>query len=325
MVTKSSLLLSALLALGVASAAPAQAQTFPSKTIRLVVPFGAGGPTDVAARLVAQVVPTSLGQSMIIENRPGAGGMTGTKAVAQAEPDGYTLLLATSATLGVVPAVYKNPGYDPIKSFAPIAKVADSTIILVAPIDFPANTVQEFVAYAKANPGKISYASAGAGNQTQLAAEMFKTKSGIEAVHVPYKSGAEMVTAILTNQVQMAFPDISILLPLIQEKKIKALAVAGPTRHPLLPNVPTMMESGVPGYVVTFWSGVVAPTGTPADIIAKLNSAIDQGLKSSQVPDTLTKVGSQADAGSPDEFAKFILAETKKWSAAAKSAGVSLD
>src|SRR5215813_11163616 len=174
------------IALAAILAAPehVQAQAYPAKTIKLIVPFGPGGPTDVSARLVAQVVQSALGQSVVIENRPGAGGATGTKAVAGAEPDGYTLLIGTSATLGVVPALTKNPGYDPIKSFAPVAKVVDSTLVLMVPGSFPANTVQEFVAYAKANPGKLSYASAGAGNQTQLLAELFKAKAAIDVLHV---------------------------------------------------------------------------------------------------------------------------------------------
>jgi tripartite-type tricarboxylate transporter receptor subunit TctC len=305
--------------------APAQAQHYPDKAIKLVVPFGPGGPTDVAARLIAQVVPTKLGQSVVIENRAGAGGATGSKSVAAADADGYTLLLGTSATLCVVPAVYKNPGYDPIKSFAPVAKIADSTTILVVPAQFPANTVQELVAYAKANPGKLNYASAGAGNQTQLVAELFKLKAGIDIVHVPYKSGAEMVTAILSDQVQVSFPDISILLPLIRENKLKALAVTGTQRHPALPDVPTMIESGIPDYVATFWSGVVAPAGTPPDVIATLNGAINDGLRSPQVIDTLTKIGSQGDPKSPQEFAAFISAEAKKWAAVAKLAGITVD
>ena len=183
-----------------------QRPVLPDKTIKLVVPFGPGGPTDVAARVVSRWCNPALGQNVVIENRPGAGGATGTKSVAAAEPDGYTMLIGTSATLGVVPALVKNPGYDPIKSFAPVAKISDSTTILVVPPNFPANTIAELVAYAKANPGKLSYASAGYGNQTQLAAELLLARAGIKAVHVPYKSGAEMVTAVLSEQVQMTFP-----------------------------------------------------------------------------------------------------------------------
>ena len=263
--------------------------------------------------------------SVVIENRPGAGGAIGTKSVANADPDGATLLIGTSATLGVVPALVKNPGYDPIKSFAPVAKVADSTLVLVVPANFPANSVQEFVAYAKANPGKLSFASAGVGNQTQLLAELFKSKAGLDIVHVPYKSGAEMVTAILGEQVHMAFPDVSILIPLIREGKLKALAVTSAKRHPQLPDVPTMIESGIPDYVMTFWSGVVAPAGTPKEIVDRLNAAINDGLTSPAVRENLAKVGSEASPGSPQDFADFIAAETKKWSAVARTAGISLE
>jgi tripartite-type tricarboxylate transporter receptor subunit TctC len=322
---RSLLLLTCLLVPAVATVTRAETQSYPTRTIKLVVPFGPGGPTDVSARIVAQVVQSGLGPSVVIENRPGAGGAIGTKSVANAEPDGATLLIGTSATLGVVPALMKNPGYDPIKSFAPVAKVADSTLVLVVPATFPANSVQEFVAYAKANPGRLSFASAGVGNQTQLLAELFKSKAGLDIVHVPYKSGAEMVTAILGEQVQMAFPDVSILIPLIREGKLKALAVTSASRHPQLPDVPTMIESGIPDYIMTFWSGVVAPAGVPAEIVNRLNTAINDGLTSESVRENLAKVGSVASPGTPQDFADFIAAETRKWSAVARMAGISLD
>jgi tripartite-type tricarboxylate transporter receptor subunit TctC len=319
------LALTCMIAFALAQDIAAYAQPYPARPIKLIVPFGPGGPTDVSARIVAQVVQSGLGQSVVIENRPGAGGAIGSKSVAAAEPDGATLLIGTSATLGVVPALMKNPGYDPIKSFAPVAKVADSTLVLVTPAAFPANSVQEFVAYAKANPDKLSYASAGVGNQTQLLAELFRSKAGIDVVHVPYKSGAEMVTAILSDQVQMAFPDVSILIPLIREKKLKALAVTSAKRHPQLPEIPTMIESGIPDYVMTFWSGVVVPAGTPTEIVDKLNGAINDGLRSEAVRDNLAKIGAEASPGSPKDFADFIAVETKKWSAVAKMSGISLD
>ena len=318
-------LVAALAVVALTHSGVARADAWPSRTIRLVVPFGPGGPTDVSARLVTQVVQNELNATIVVENHPGAGGATGSKWAANAEPDGYTLLLGTSATLGVVPALTQNLGYDPIKSFVPVAKVADSTTILVVPVNFPANSVAELVAYAKANPGKLSYASAGVGNQTQLAAELFKAKAGIKAVHVPYKSGAEMLTAILAEQVQMTFPDISITLPLIREKKIKALAVTSAARHPRLPDVPTMQESGIPDYVLTFWSGVVAPAGTPAAIVDKLNRAIDVGLRSPEIQDKLALVGSQTSPGTPEDFARFIASETVKWRDIAKVAGVAVE
>jgi tripartite-type tricarboxylate transporter receptor subunit TctC len=303
----------------------AQAQDYPTRPVKLVVPFGPGGPTDVAARLVSQIAQAELGATIVVENRPGAGGATGSKSVANAEPDGYTLLVGTSATLAVVPALMKNPGYDPVKSFSAVAKVADSTTVMIVPANFPANSVKEFVAYAKANPGKLSYASAGAGNQTQLAAELLKARAGIEAIHVPYKSGAEMVTAVLSEQVQFTFPDISILIPLIREHKVKALAVTGARRHPQLPDVPTLLESGIPDFAITFWSGVVAPAGTPAAIVAKLNAAMDKGLRSQDIQDKLAAIGAQTAPGSPQDFASFIASETVKWREIAKTANVSLD
>ena len=322
---RSLLALTCLLVPALGAVTRAETQPYPARTIKLVVPFGPGGPTDVSARIVAQVVQSGLGPSVVIENRPGAGGAIGTKSVAIAEPDGATLLIGTSATLGVVPALMKNPGYDPIKSFAPVAKVADSTLVLVVPATLPANSVQEFVVYAKANPGRLSFASAGVGNQTQLLAELFKSKAGLDIVHVPYKSGAEMVTAILGEQVQMAFPDVSILIPLIREGKLKALAVTSASRHPQLPDVPTMIESGIPDYIMTFWSGVVAPAGVPAEIVNRLNTAINDGLTSASVRENLAKVGSVASPGTPQDFADFIAAETRKWSAVARMAGISLD
>jgi tripartite-type tricarboxylate transporter receptor subunit TctC len=314
----------ALLALALVSAGPSalHAQSYPTKNLKLVVPFGPGGPTDVAARVASQVLQSALGQSVVIENRPGAGGATGTKSVATAEPDGYTLLIGTSATLGVVPALLKNPGYDPVTSFAPVAKISDSTTVLIVHPNFSANSIKELVAYAKANPGRLSYASAGAGNQTHLAAELLNARTGIGAVHVPYKSGAEMVTAVLGEQVQMSFPDISILLPLIAEKKVKALAVTSAARHPLLPDVPTMAESGVPDYVTTFWTGVIAPAGTPPDIVNKLNAAINDGLKTPAMRDSLAHFGAVAASGSPADFGAFIASEKTKWSAIAQTAGI---
>jgi tripartite-type tricarboxylate transporter receptor subunit TctC len=279
----------------------------------------------VAARLVSQIAQSELGATIVVENRPGAGGATGSKSVANAERDGYTLLVGTSATLAVVPALMKNPGYDPVKSFAAVAKVADSTTVMIVPANFPANSIKEFVAYAKANPGKLSYASAGAGNQTQLVAELLKARAGIEAIHVPYKSGAEMVTAVLGEQVQFTFPDISILIPLIREHKVKALAVTSARRHPQLPDVPTLVESGFPDFAVTFWSGVVAPARTPTAIVTKLNAAMDKGLRSQEIQDKLAAIGAQTTPGSPQDFASFIASETVKWREIAKTANVSLD
>jgi tripartite-type tricarboxylate transporter receptor subunit TctC len=309
-------------AAGLAVSRPTFAETYPSRPIRLIVPLGPGGPTDVAARLLSQFVPEAIGAALVVENRPGAGGAIGSRYVAAADPDGYTLMLGTSATLCIVPALLKNPGYDPVKSFVPVAQVTESTLVLAVSNKVSANTVQEFVAYAKANPDKLSYASAGLGNQTQLFAEVFKSRTGTKITHVPYKSGGEMVTALLSEQVEMAFPDVSILLPLVREKKLKALAVTGPKRHPAMPDVPTMAEAGVPDFVMTFWSGVVAPANTPQPIIARLNSVISNGLRSPEIQAVVGKIGAETRPGTQQDFQRFIETESKKWRDVVKLAGI---
>jgi tripartite-type tricarboxylate transporter receptor subunit TctC len=298
---------------------PVLAQSFPNKTIRIVVPFGPGGPADLAGRLVAQILQTELKQTVVVENKPGAGGSTGTKSVAVAEPDGYTLLLGASSTLAVVPAMMKSPGFDPEKSFVPISRVSDSATVLIVHPEFPANAIQDLVAYGKANPGKLSYASAGAGS---LEPELLNAKTRLGAIHIPYKSGGEMATAVLTGQVQFSLPDISILLGLIHDKKVKPLAVTSGKRHPQLPNVPTMEESGVPDFVTGYWTGVVAPIGTPSEIIAILNGAIVRGLKLQSVQNTLARIGSQTHPTSADDFGRFLAAERRKWVQIVKTAGI---
>jgi tripartite-type tricarboxylate transporter receptor subunit TctC len=304
---------------------PVHGEDYPSRAIRLVVPSEPGGAADVSARVVAQIAQSELGQAVVVENRPEAGGTIGSETVANAEPDGYTLLLGTSATLGVVPATIGNTGYDPTKSFTAVAEISDSTPALVVPMDFPANTVQDLVAYAKAHPGELSYGSAGVGNPTQVLAELFKSRVGLDIVPVPYKNRAEMTTAITRGQVQMAFPDLSTLLPLIRAGKIKALAVTSAARAPQLPNVPTMAESGVSDFVLTFWSGVVAPAGTPTSVIDKLNGAINKGLESESVDQMLADVGAEARPGSAQDFARLISAEATRWSSIAKPVNIKID
>jgi tripartite-type tricarboxylate transporter receptor subunit TctC len=305
--------------------AQAGAQNFPEKQIKIIVPFGPGGPTDVAARLVAQSLQSAFGQSAIVDNRPGAGGAIGARAVASAEPDGHTLLLGSSATLAIVPAVLKNPGFDPLRNFTPVAKISDSCEVLIVHPSFVANSVEELVQEAKAKPGALNYASAGPGNQTHLVAEMFKAGKGIDLVHVPYKSGAEMVTAVLGQQVHMAFVDISVLLPLIREGKLKALAVTSANRNKTLPQVPTLIESGLQEFVVTFWTGVVAPAGTPAPIIDRLNSAINSTLRSPESQNIISNLGGETDAGPPSHFQKYLQGEVMRWNSVAKAIGVSVD
>src|SRR5450432_3696897 len=241
------------------AAGPASAQTYPDRLIKIVVPFTPGGPVDLVARLVAQRMGPALGQSVVIENRPGGAGVIGAKAVAGAEPDGYTLLFGNISTLAVIPAVTRNRDYDPAKNFVPVAKVSDSPEVLVIDPALPARTVGELIAYAKAHPGTLNYGSSGYGNATHLSAEWFKSKTGVNIVHVPYKGLSDTLTGLIGGQVIMGFGAIEGVLPMVQQGKLRALAVTTAQRFPVLPDLPTMIESGVEGFVVSSFEGVVAP------------------------------------------------------------------
>src|SRR5882757_8694746 len=267
----------------IGATSPALAQPYPSRPIKLIVPFPPGGPVDVAARLIAQHLPRALGATVIVENRAGAAGALGTKAVAGADPDGYTLLCGNISSLVVLPAVTGNRDYDPAKAFVPVAKVSQNYEVLVVHPGFPARSVAELVALAKANPGKLNFGSAGLGNATHLAAELFKLRTGTDIVHIPYKGAADAVTGVLGGQVQMFFGDIGGVLPLMREGTLRALAVSSETRKELVPELPTMIESGVPDYVVLTYVGVVAPAGTPAAIVDRLNAAINESLATPEV------------------------------------------
>jgi tripartite-type tricarboxylate transporter receptor subunit TctC len=309
-----------------AVAGSALAQTiYPERVIKMIVPAPAGGQTDVMARLMAQKMQQSLAQSVIIDNRAGAGGALAARAAAAAEPDGYTLFYGNTSTLAVIPAVSKNPGYDPVKNYAPVASVSESYMILVVHPSFPAKTIQEFVAYAKANPGKLNYAHAGAGNVTHLAGEMFRTLAGIDFVNVPHKGGNESVQDVLGQQVDFALESPVILLPLIKDGRLRALAVTSAKRQAEIADVPTMVESGIPGFVATLLTGVVVPAGTPAPIIGKLNGVINESLRAPEMKDLAARFGSEPRIGSPAEFGAFLAGETRKWVDIAKQARVSLD
>jgi len=303
---------------------PAAAQSFPDKPIRLIVPSAPGGPTDIPARLLSQILP-KLGQPAIVENRPGAGGAIGARAVATAAPDGTTLLIGNTSVLAVIPAVSASAGYDPAKSFAPVAKISESYQVLVVSPATPWTSVREFVSDAKANPGKFNLAHTGAGGLPHLTAELFKASTGLELVGVPYKSGGEAVTALIGGQVHCTFEAISILLPLIRDGKVRALGLTGRSRTPLAPDIPTMIEAGVPDYEVTTFYGVVAPAGTPAEIVAKLNAAINEGFAADDMRTAMTKLGSSLALGTADEFGRFMAAQGAKWSALAKAANIKVD
>ena len=306
------------------SVGPARAQSWPDKPIRLIVPSAAGGPTDIPARLLSQVLP-KLGQPVVVENRPGAGGAIGARAVAASAPDGYTLLVGNTSVLAVIPGVSASAGYDPAKSFMPVAKMTESYQILVVHPSAPWKSVNELVDDAKANPGKFNYAHTGAGGLPHLTAELFRSSTGIDIVGVPYKSGGEAVTSLLGQQVHATFEAISILLPQIREGKLRALAITSRTRTPLAPDLPTMIEAGVPAYEVMTFYGVVAPAGTPEPVVRLLNATINEALTSGDIRDTITKLGSVPSPVSREDFGRFIETQVTKWAAVAKAANVKVD
>jgi tripartite-type tricarboxylate transporter receptor subunit TctC len=300
------------------------AQSYPDKPIRLIVPAGPGGPTDVPARLLSLILP-KLGQPVVIENRAGAGGAIGARAVVAAAPDGYTLLVGNTSVLAVAPAVSASAGYDPTRQLAAVAKFSESYQVLVVRPDFPAKTAGELIAYAKSHPGELNYAHTGPGGLPHMTGELFKSAAGVDIVGVPYKSGGESVTAVLGGQVQMTFEGITILLPLIREGRLRALAVTSRTRTPLAADLPTVIEAGVPDYEVTTFNGVAAPAGTPDAIIARLNAAINEGLSAPDMQASITKLGAVAMPGTAAEFAAFIAAQGRKWAAVAKAANIRID
>jgi tripartite-type tricarboxylate transporter receptor subunit TctC len=306
------------------SGTPLSAQSYPDKIIRMIVPAPPGGQTDVLARYLAQRLQAALGQNVIVDNRAGAGGAIGARAAATAEGDGYTIFFGNTSTLAVIPAVSRNPGYDPNRNFAPIASISESYMILVVHPSFPAKTVQEFITYARANPGKLNFANAGAGNVTHLTGAMFRSAAQIDFVDVPHKGGAESVTAVLGQQVDFALESPVILLPLIREGKLRALAVTSGKRKSEIAEIPTMREGGA-DFVATLLTGVVAPAGTPAPIVERLNAVINDSLKTSEMQATLEKFGSEANITSPQEFAAYLAAETRKWGDAGRAARVQLD
>jgi len=304
----------------------AVAGTYPEHPITIVIPFPPGGNSDIIARLVADRLSSTLGQPVIVDHRPGgAGGTVGAKAVVSAEPDGYTLLLSSPATLVVAPAVYRSLGYDPAKSFAPIATLFSVPQLLAVNPSVPARSLPDLVAYAKTNPGKINFASPGYGTQPHLLGEMLRLASGINIVHVPYKGPAQAVTDLLAGQVQMYFETIALLLPHVEAGKIRALAVADEARNAQLPAVPTTTETGLPKLQATYWNGVLAPAGTPTNIVGKLNAAINETLKSPDLQATLVKLSAKPKIRSPQDFAAFIAAERKKWTEVADAAGVKVN
>jgi tripartite-type tricarboxylate transporter receptor subunit TctC len=311
---------------GIVAAVSASAQVYPTRPVTIVIPFPPGSNTDGVGRLLAQKLSVSLGRPVIVENRPGgAGGTVGAKLVADAVPDGHTLLYSSPGPLVVAPAIYKDVGYDPVKNFIPIATTFSIAQMLVVNRAVPVRSIGELVAYAKAKPGKINYASPGYGTQPHLLGEMFKLAAGIEIVHVPYKGPAPAITDLLAGQVQMYFDTVGILLPHIQAGKLRALAVAEESRDPQLPDVPTTVESGFPKLQATYWSGLLAPAGTSAAIVKRLNNDINDAMKSKEIEAMLASLSAKPKLGSPDAFAAFMAAETQKWAATVKAGGITAE
>jgi len=301
------------------------ADDYPNKPIKLIVAAGAGGPTDLPARLASQILTAKLGQPVVVENRPGAGGALGARVVSSSPADGYTLLMGNTSTLAVIPAVSASAGYDPVKDFIPIVRITEGFQILVVHPSSPWKTVKEFVDYSKANPGKINYGHTGAGGLPHLAGEIFMLRSGAKMTGVSYRSGGESNTAVLSQNVHATLENIAILRTLIGEGKLRGLAAQNKTRTPLLPNLPTMAEAGVPNAEANTFFGIAAPAGTPDSIIKKLNAAINEGMATPEMQKTITSLGSESKPNTPAEFAAYIAAQHRKWVDVGKAAGVKVN
>jgi len=303
----------------------ATAQAYPARPLKLIVAFAPGGPPDIAARIMAQKLSEGLGQQVVVENRPGVGGTLGAAAVAKAPPDGYTMLLATTGTLTVAPNIFKNPGYDPHKSFAPIGRIGIAPFVIVINSSFPARTLKEFSDVARSRPGQINYASSGNGAPPHIVAEMFKVMSGLNLTHVAYKGTAAAVTGLLAGDVQVYFDQYSPLAPHVSAGKLRLLAVASTERQARIPDVPTSAEAGLPGFEMSAWTGLVAPRGTPTAIVARLHAEMTKALESKEVRDTLARLGTEPAGMTPLEFTAFIDREIEKWSRAVKASGAKID
>ncbi len=311
------------IAWALSGAGPVQAQAYPTKPIKMVVPFPAGGPTDGMARVISDRLGIVLGQSIVVENHGGgAGGSNGAKVVAAADPDGYTILITPGGSLTTGPAVHKNIGYDPLKAFTPVALLIESPLIMAVHPSLPVKSLAEVVAYAKANPGKISWGSQGFGTAPHLLAEMFKLEAGVNILHVPYRGTAPLLTAAVAGEVQMLADPSTTILPHIQSGRLRPIAIAGAERFAKLPDVPTVIEAGYPKLQSPFWLGVVAPAGTPAAIVDKLNAALHDALAQPEARTRLGNLGAEVKIGTPAEFGKMLAAELAQWTEVVKAANI---
>jgi tripartite-type tricarboxylate transporter receptor subunit TctC len=311
-----------LLSLGLA--APAVAETFPERPVRLVIPFPAGGSTDLVGRLVAEKMSEGLGQQVVVENRGGAGGNLGAAEVARATPDGYTILMGTVATHALNPAVYTKMPYDAAKDFAPISLLVTVPNVLVVHPSVPANTAQELIALLKANPGKYSYASSGNGTPLHLSGELFKTMAGVDVVHVPYKGAGPALIDVIGGQVPIMFDNLPSSTQHIKSGKLKGIAVTSPQRSPAFPDMPALTEV-LPGYETYTWNALFAPAGTPPEIVKKLNEEANKAVNDPKVKAKLAEFSATVVASTPEELGKHVEAELAKWAPIVKAAGAKID
>jgi tripartite-type tricarboxylate transporter receptor subunit TctC len=306
-----------------AAAAPAHAaEPWPSRPIKFIVAYPPGGGADVTARLFSDRMAKVLGATIIVENRSGASGTLGAQSVARAEPDGYTVSVSAISEISIAPAIFKALPYDPAKDFAPVVMLAKWSQLLVASPEVPANTLKEFIAYAKANDGKLNYSSFGTNTLNHVAGERFKLATGIHALHVPFRGSGPSLTALMGNQVQFTFDSPATTLTLISSGKLKAIAVAGRERVPTAPNIPTMAEAGLPNFYVDSWISMLAPAGTPKEIVAKLNAAAREVLKDPEIQERLMKMNVQPGGGTPEDLGNRIREEIAEYRAVAKKAGL---
>jgi tripartite-type tricarboxylate transporter receptor subunit TctC len=297
---------------------------YPTKPVRIVVPFPAGGTTDIIARATAQKLSEAWGQQVIVDNRPGAAGNIGAELVAKSAPDGYTLLMGTVGTHAINSSLYAKMPYDHVKDFAPVILVAGVPNVLVVNPEVPVKTVPELIAYVKANPGKLNFASSGSGTSIHLSGELFKTMTAVQMTHVPYKGSAPALTDLIGGQVQLMFDNLPSSLAFIKAGKLRALAVTSTTRAATLPDVPTVADF-VPGFEASSWFGLLAPAGTPPAVIAKINGEVAKWLATPEAREKLTAQGANLAGGTPEDFAKHIQAETAKWAKVVKESGAKVD
>lgn len=312
------------LALGSFTVSVAHSQSYPTRPIRLVVPYPPGGGTDIIARIVGQKLTENLGQQIIVDNRGGAGGTIGTDIVAKSVPDGYTILMAPTSHV-INPSIYSKLPYDTVKDFVPITFAVSATILLVVHPSVPAKSVKELIALAKARPGQLNFGSAGNGTVFHLAAELFKRQAGIDMVHVPFKGGGPTIANLVAGQVSLAFETMLALSPFLKAGRVRALAVASAKRSSVMPELPTIAELGFPSIVAENWYGVYAPAGTSKAIISRLNTEIVKILRTQEVKERFQGLGTEVVASTPEELAEYIRTEIEKWSKTAKEAGARVD